>query len=102
MHERGRCGNLGLSYSLSARAFHLQVDPAKGDWEVVQKLCKKYDVMVEFMVNHISPASDEFQDFLKHGMDSKYAEMFIHWNDFWEGGTLDPPVAWLHPVFSSN
>lgn len=65
---------------------HLQVDPAKGDWDIVQTLCAKYDVMVEFMVNHISPASDEFQDFLKHGMDSKYAEMFIHWNDFWEGG----------------
>ncbi|KAK9865185.1 hypothetical protein WJX84_007242 [Apatococcus fuscideae] len=62
-----------------------EVDPAKGDWDVVQSLCAKYDVMVEFMVNHISPASDEFQDFLKHGMDSQYAEMFIHWNDFWGG-----------------
>ncbi len=64
----------------------LQVDPAKGDWAAVERLSARYDVMVDFMVNHISPASDEFQDFLKHGMESRYAEMFIHWNDFWEGG----------------
>lgn len=70
----------------------LQVDPSKGDWAAVERLSARYDVMVEFMVNHISPASDEFQDFLKHGMESEYAEMFIHWNDFWEGGMSAIPL----------
>ena len=67
-----------------------QVDPEKGTWADIDRLAKKYDLMVEFMVNHISPASQEFQDFLAKGPDSEYWPMFIHWNDFWEGGALVP------------
>lgn len=63
-----------------------QVDPEKGTWADIDRLAKKYDLMVEFMVNHISPASQEFQDFLAKGPESEYWPMFIHWNEFWEGG----------------
>ena len=37
-------------------------------------------------VNHISPASDEFQDFLARGDDSKTADMWIDWEKFWPKG----------------
>jgi len=46
-------------------------------------------------VNHISPASDEFQDFLEKGDKSKTAEMWIDWEKFWPNGT--PPSALPHP-----
>ena len=63
-----------------------QVDPEKGTWADIDRLAEKYDLMVEFMVNHISPASKEFQDFMAKGPESEYWPMFIHWNEFWEGG----------------
>ena len=37
-------------------------------------------------VNHISPASAEFQDFLEHGNESKTADMWIDWEKFWPKG----------------
>ncbi len=80
---------------------HIQVDPEKGTWADIDKLAKKYDLMVEFMVNHISPASQEFQDFLSNGPDSEYWPMFIHWNQFWEGGELpglQDILNHMHPV----
>ncbi|KAK9837666.1 hypothetical protein WJX74_002520 [Apatococcus lobatus] len=67
-----------------------EVDPEKGTWSDIDRLAKKYDLMVEFMVNHISPASQEFQDFLAKGPESEFWPMFIHWNEFWGGEpTLD-------------
>src|SRR3970040_2837790 len=30
------------------------------------------------MINHISDASEEFQDFLQHGYASEYADLFVH------------------------
>ena len=62
------------------------VDPRFGDWEDVKALGAEYDLQMECMVNHISPASKEFQDYLEHGKDSQYADMFIDWNELW-GGT---------------
>jgi sucrose phosphorylase len=45
-------------------------------------------------VNHISPASDEFQDFLKKGDASKTADMWIDWNKFWPKG--EPQMTHPH------
>jgi sucrose phosphorylase len=38
------------------------------------------------MVNHISPASPQFQDYLKNGDKSAYANMFVKWKDIWGEG----------------
>jgi sucrose phosphorylase len=43
----------------------------------------------DFVLNHLSVLSKQFQDILKNGESSKYADFFINWNKFWEGhGTL--------------
>ncbi|CAL5229827.1 g13231 [Coccomyxa viridis] len=63
-----------------------QVDPHFGDWSDVEAIAKDYDLMLELMVNHISPASDQFQDFLERGDDSPHASMFIDWDKFWGEG----------------
>jgi sucrose phosphorylase len=45
-------------------------------------------LLLEFMVNHISPASPQFQDYLARGEESPWADMFIHWGRFWPQGKV--------------
>ncbi|HEY8363158.1 MAG TPA: sucrose phosphorylase [Tissierellaceae bacterium] len=62
------------------------VDPVFGDWEDIRYLSKKYYLMFDFMINHISAKSHYFQDFLKYKDNSKYKDMFIRYKNFWPGG----------------
>ena len=39
----------------------------------------------DFILNHLSVKSPQFQDILKNGDTSKYRDFFIDWNKFWEG-----------------
>lgn len=57
---------------------HLKVDPEFGDWSVIQKISSKFDLCVDITLNHISDESDEFVDFIKHGFDSKFADLFVN------------------------
>ena len=61
------------------------VDPAFGSWEDIDHLAEKYYLMADFMLNHVSIRSQEFQDYQKKGDASPYRDMFIHWNEFWPG-----------------
>ena len=72
-----------------------QVDPHFGDWSDVEAIAADYDLMLECMVNHISPASDQFQDFLEKGDASEHADMFIDWEKVWGEGVphLYPPLS---------
>ncbi|WP_073179023.1 sucrose phosphorylase [Flagellimonas flava] len=56
---------------------HSLVDPRLGDWSDVKSLTATLDVMADLIVNHMSSESKEFQDFLEHGDDSKYASLFL-------------------------
>ncbi len=53
------------------------VDPAFGSWEDVEKIARDFDLIVDFMVNHISRQSMFFQDFIEKGTDSEFADMFL-------------------------
>ena len=47
------------------------------------------DLKLDFILNHASVLSPQFQDLIKNGASSKYADFFIDWNTFWEGcGTM--------------
>jgi sucrose phosphorylase len=47
------------------------------------------DLKLDFILNHASVLSRQFQDILKNGEASKYKDFFINWNTFWEGhGTM--------------
>ena len=49
------------------------------------------DLMMDFILNHISVLSPQFQDIIKNGENSKYRDFFINWNTFWEGyGEMGP------------
>jgi sucrose phosphorylase len=62
----------------------------------------KFDIVL----NHLSVASPQFKDLLKHGEQSKYKDFFINWNSFWEGngemgadGVLIPKAEFLNKLF---
>ena len=43
------------------------------------------DLALDFILNHASVLSAQFQDILKNGDESPYRDFFIDWNRFWEG-----------------
>lgn len=43
------------------------------------------DLKLDFILNHASVLSKQFQDIIKNGEKSKYRDFFIDWNKFWDG-----------------
>ena len=56
---------------------HLQVDPRLGDWGDIRALTGALDVMADVIVNHMSTASPQFQDFSQHGNGSRHNGLFL-------------------------
>ena len=61
---------------------------------------------LDFILNHASVLSPQFQDLLKNGEASKYKDFFIDWNAFWAGcgemmpgGYIQPAPEYLHKMF---
>jgi hypothetical protein len=52
------------------------------------------------MANHISPESEQFKDFVKHGEASRYKDMFVHWEKIWPEGACQPGRAVRLPQLS--
>lgn len=63
-----------------------EVDPAFGTWEDVEAIAKDRELMFDFMINHLSRRSREFEDFVQKHDESPYREMFIRFREFWPGG----------------
>ena len=62
---------------------YLEIEPTFGSWEDVRSIAQSFDVMLDLMVNHISQQSVYFQDFLKRGRESRYADLFITVDKIW-------------------
>ena len=63
-------------------------------------------LMLDFVLNHSSVLSGQFQDILKNGKKSKYKDFFINWNKFWEGygqmtddGYIQPDPKYIEKMF---
>jgi sucrose phosphorylase len=49
------------------------------------------DVKLDFILNHASVLSPQFQDIIANGEQSRFRDFFIDWNQFWAGhGTMTP------------
>ena len=87
--------------STSDRGFapvtYKEIDPRFGSWQDVQKLSASHDVLLDFMVNHISRHSDYFQDFVRSGRESRYADLFITLDKVWPDGR--PVEADVQKIF---
>lgn len=61
---------------------HKAVDPALGTWADIEAIAADFDLCVDLTINHISDASEEFQDFLRQGFDSPHAPLFVNVDEF--------------------
>ncbi|MCA0294632.1 MAG: glycosidase [Actinobacteria bacterium] len=64
------------------------------------------DFAFDFILNHASVLSPQFQDILAHGERSAYKDFFIDWNAFWAGhgeltaeGYVQPDPALIKDMF---
>jgi len=74
-----------------------EVDPAFGTWDDIHALSEHYELMFDFMINHLSRQSAEFRDFVEKHDKSQYKDMFIRFSEFWPGGEPSPEdVAMLN------
>ena len=86
------------------------------DYEISESLADKQDIadlhdlnidlMMDFILNHISVLSHQFQDIIKNGEQSAYRDFFIDWNRFWdgygemtEGGYIQPDPKYIQNMF---
>ena len=64
------------------------------------------DLKLDFILNHASVLSPQFQDIVAHGEQSPYRDFFIDWNQFWAGhgtmtsdGHIQPDAALIEGMF---
>lgn len=86
------------------------------DYEISETLASKRDIerlhkinidlTMDFILNHISVLSPQFQDIIKNGEKSEYKDFFINWNRFWEGcgkmtdkGYIEPDEKYIKNMF---
>lgn len=74
-----------------------EIEPRFGSWADIERLATHGDVLVDIMVNHLSRRSPQFQDFLRLGRRSRYADLFITLDKVWPGGV--PPDEDLARLF---
>lgn len=87
-----------IDYSLN------QVLASQADLDAIKKL--GIDLKLDFILNHASVLSPQFQDILEHGEASKYRDFFIDWNEFWKGfgkmtedGYIQPGAELIQDMF---
>lgn len=87
-----------IDYSLNERL------ASKEDLEVIKN--KGIDLKLDFILNHASVLSEQFQDIIKKGKESKYCDFFIDWNEFWIGkgemteeGYIQPEPQFIKDMF---
>lgn len=52
---------------------------------------------LDFILNHLSVQSPQFQDLLKNGECSAYRDFFLDWNEFWRGCGTMTEEGYLQP-----
>lgn len=64
------------------------VDPAFGTWKDIERIGEDFDLIIDFMVNHISSQSEYFRDYVENGKESKYADMFLSFDKLSPDGDI--------------
>jgi sucrose phosphorylase len=67
---------------------YTEVAPGFGTWADIDCIGSEFDLIIDFMVNHISRQSEFFQDYYVNGVDSEYADMFLSFNKLSPTGDL--------------
>ena len=75
---------------------HRKVDPRLGTWKDVERLGEHTPVMADLIVNHISSHAPQFRDFLEHGDDSAFAQMFLTLDRVFPDGATEQLLTRLY------
>lgn len=75
---------------------HKKIDARLGNWNDLKTLSGSVDVMADLIVNHMSAKSAEFQDFLKHGEDSEFAELFLTFDKVFPKGATEKDLLQIY------
>lgn len=97
--------NTDLDRGFSVIDYGLNTELAsQADMEALQ--AQGVSLKLDFILNHASVLSPQFQDILQNGDASAYRDFFIDWNRFWqghgemtEGGYIQPDPALLAGMF---
>lgn len=84
-----------------------ELNEAYADYEDLQNLKDlNIELKLDFILNHCSVLSKQFQDIIKNGENSKYKDFFINWNKFWDGygemtdeGYIQPYDEYIRNMF---
>ncbi len=75
-----------------------EVDPVFGTWKEVESIASKADLAVDFMANHLSQQSHEFQDFLENKDQSPWKDFFLRYKNLWPNG--EAPAEDLAKIYT--
>jgi sucrose phosphorylase len=67
-----------------------EIEPRFGTWNDIREISERHDVVLDFMINHLSRQSVEFKDFEQHGRASRFADLFITLDKIWPDGKPPP------------
>lgn len=97
--------NTDLDRGFSVINYDLNHQLAKRE-DLEQLKVMEMDLKLDFILNHSSVLSEQFQDIIANGEQSKYKDFFINWNKFWEGhgqmttdGYIQPDEKLLKNMF---
>lgn len=75
---------------------HTTVDPRLGTWDDIKSLSNHVDIMADVIVNHMSSASPQFLDFLRHGDASRFAGLFLTLDKVFPNGVTSAQLLALY------
>ncbi len=75
---------------------HTAVDERLGDWADVCKLGKKFDLVADLIVNHISSDSPQFRDFSEKGDASRFAGLFLTYKHVFPSGASEEDLLRIY------
>ncbi|HWQ05616.1 MAG TPA: hypothetical protein VN453_00265, partial [Feifaniaceae bacterium] len=85
-----------LDRGFSVIDYHLEERLAKrGDLEAIHAL--GISLKLDFVLNHASVQSPQFQDLIHRGDASDYRNFFIDWNAFWQDKGALTPEGFIQP-----
>ena len=97
--------NTDLDRGFSVISYDLNRQMASED-DLEQLRAAGIDLKLDFILNHLSVLSPQFQDILQRGRNSAYWDFFIDWNAFWQGhgtmteeGCMQPDPEMLRDMF---
>jgi len=76
---------------------YMEIEPKFGSWADIKRLGYKYPILLDLIINHISSKSTYFQDYLRNGSSSPYADLFIPIERYWPNG--NPPKEEIEKIF---